>query len=49
MSQGRHFQVVASKTPECVYKVLEEYTMGGETYEGIEIKKQLFCVSKQKR
>merc|ERR1712187_938143 len=37
MSQGRHFQVVASKTPECVYKVLEEYRIGSETFEGNEI------------
>ena len=37
MSQGRNFEVVGSKSPECGYKVLTSYKMGGKTYQGMEM------------
>jgi len=37
MSQGRNFEVIGSKSPECGYKALEEFKLGAKTYKGMEM------------
>ena len=39
MSQGRHFEVIGSKSPECGYKALEEFKIGSKTFKGMELLK----------